>query len=121
MMIAGTESGFCAQTANVWQLVGTGIMLLKILIPIVLIVNGIIILGKAVISDDEKDMKNGWKMIIKKFVVAAVIFFLPTIISAMFGIVNGFNDLRDDYNVCRKCITSPNGDFCKNKVLAMNE
>ncbi|MBQ6841424.1 MAG: hypothetical protein IJO63_04855 [Bacilli bacterium] len=116
----GTEAGFCAQTAVFWQVVGNILLIVKILVPVALICIGIITLGKAVISTDEKDMKNGFNSIIKKFLTAVVIFFLPTIITTMFGIVNGFGELKSDYNVCQKCISNPKGDFCQSKVIAMD-
>lgn len=115
----GTESGFCAQTAIFWQLVGNILLIIKILVPVALICIGIITLGKAVISTDEKDMKNGFNSIIKKFLISVFIFFLPTIVTTMFGVVNGFDDLRSDYNVCQKCISNPKGNYCKSKVIAM--
>ena len=58
--------------------------------------------------------------LIWKFIAAIIIFFLPTIITTMFGIVNGFGELKSDYNVCQKCISNPKGDFCQSKVIAMD-
>ena len=121
MELYGTEAGFCAQTANLWQLVGYFLLVFKIVIPIILIITGIITLGKAVISADDKDAKKGFTSMIKKFVVAAVIFFLPTIITAMFGIINEFHEIEKDYNVCNKCISYPNSEYCNKKVLALEE
>ena len=119
MELFGTENGFCAQTAEFWQLVGNILLVFKIIVPVILICIGIITLGKAVISTDEKDMKNGFNSMIKKFITAVCIFFLPTIITTMFGIVNGFDELQKDYNVCQKCITNPKGEYCESKVVAI--
>lgn len=115
----GTAYGFCSQTANVWQLLGYFIMIFKIVLPVILIILGMFTLGKAVVSDDEKDMKKGINSMLKKFVVSVVIFFLPTIISALFGIVSGFDELKSDYNICEDCMVHPKGESCTTKVLAM--
>lgn len=115
----GTEYGICAQTAGVWQLVGQLLALFKIVVPVMLILVGVITLGKAVISTDENEAKKGFSLLIKKFLVAVAIFFMPTIITALFTSVDNFNELKDDYDVCRTCITSPNGDYCENKVIAV--
>ena len=115
----GTEAGFCSQTASLWQLVGYFLMIVKIIIPAVLIIMGIITLGKAVISNDEKESKKGYITIVRKIVTAVVIFFVPSIVTALFSIINEFNELKPDYNVCRKCMTNPYSDYCNNKVLAM--
>ena len=121
MDLFGTEAGFCAQTANFWQLIGLFLLIFKIVMPVILIVIGVITLGKAVISSDEKDAKNGFTSMIKKFIIAVIIFFLPTIISTMFGIVKDFKIVEKDYGVCNKCITNPKGDYCNNKVLALEK
>ena len=121
MELFGTEAGFCSQTAGLWQLVGYFIMIVKIIIPISLIITGILTLGKAVISNDEKENKNRYKTLLKCLVTAVVIFFIPSIITALFGMVNGFNELRPDYNVCQKCMMHPKSDYCTKKVLALQE
>lgn len=112
----GTEIGFCSQTASAWQMVGLLLMVIKIIIPVCLIIIGIITLGKAVISDDDKEIKKGVNKLIKKFIVAVCIFFVPSIISALFAVVNGFDDVKSDFDVCKRCMTSPRGSFCEGKV-----
>lgn len=112
----GGAKGFCYNTAVVFQFIGYVVLVLKILIPSILIVLGVIALGKAVIAADDKEIKTAVNSIIKKFIAAVCIFFIPTIISALFGIVNGFSEVEADYNVCIKCITSPTKSTCKNAV-----
>ncbi len=112
----GTEGGFCAQTAGIWQLVGYFILIFKIVLPIILIVIGILTLGKAVITDDDKVAKTCFNSMIKKFLLAIVIFFIPSIISAAFKLLKDFSDVKDDYLVCEMCIIRPRGSYCKDKV-----
>ena len=115
----GTEYGFCAQTAPIWQMIGNILLVVKIVIPVVLIVFGIVTLGKAVISSDEKDIKKGYSSIIKKFIISVVIFFIPTIVSALFGLIDSFKELKEDYAVCQACIAHPRGKYCTKKVIAL--
>ena len=113
MQNIGTSVGFCSQTVGVWQVVGYFLLIFKIIFPIILIVIGIITFGKAVISDDEKEVKKGYTSLLKKIIVCIVMFFLPQIITAIFNIVVvDFKSVKDDYNVCKACIISPNGDDC---------
>ena len=50
----GTETmGFCANTANIWQVVGYVLLAFKIVIPILLIIFGMLDLGKAVIASKD--------------------------------------------------------------------
>ena len=119
MYMFGTENGFCSQTANLWQFAGLFILIVKIVIPVALIIIGIITLGKAVITTDEGDAKKGFKTMLKKFILAVVIFFLPGIVTALFSGVESFKDVKADYNVCNSCITNPKGEYCTKKVVAL--
>lgn len=112
LMEIGKADGFCATTAPVWQFAGYAVLVLKIVIPSILIILGIVALGKAVIAADDKEIKTAVNSLIKKFIAAVIIFFIPNIVSALFGIVNGFKDVQADYDVCVKCITSPNSNKC---------
>ena len=112
----GTDKGFCYQTSGIWQFAGYAVLVLKIIIPSILIILGIVALGKAVISSDDKEIKTAVNSLIKKFITAVVIFFIPNIVSALFSVVNGFSDIEKDYNICVKCITSPRNATCKNAV-----
>lgn len=104
---------FCAETKDVWHLVGNILLVFKIVIPILLIIFGMIDLGKAVIGGDEKVIKEATSSIIRRLIAAVVIFFIPTIVGAVISIVgNAFEEDNDktvaDYTVCKNCITKPN-------------
>lgn len=110
---------FCGDSAEVWQLVGRILMVFKIAIPILLIVFGMIDLGKAVIASKEDAIEKATNSLIKRLIAGVVIFFVPFLVGAIFNLVNSFKDLNDgayEYNVCEKCVTSPNGDKCKAAV-----
>ncbi len=98
---------FCTNTANIWQLVGIILFVFKIVIPLLLIILGMVDLGKAVVSSDDKAITKAAKSLAFRIVAAVAIFFIPTIVSFIFGIVAAFSDVESDYNICRVCITSP--------------
>lgn len=95
---------FCAQTANIWQVLGYVVMIFKIVIPLLLIILGMVDLGKAVVSSDDKAINKAVSTLIRRFIAAVVIFFIPTIVSAIFNIIG----LEADYNTCVQCITHVN-------------
>lgn len=66
-----------------------------ILIPIALIVFGTIDLGKAVIASDEKEVKAAQGRLIKRFIYAALVFFVPMLVSAVMGLLADGN-IRND-------------------------
>ena len=108
-MLIGAD--FCGDTANIWQLVGMIVYILKIVIPLILIILGMLDLGKAVVSSDEKAINKAVGTLVKRFIAAVVIFFVPTIVNGIFtviGIIGGSSE--DDYQKCVKCLTNPNGE-----------
>ena len=57
-------------------------------IPILLILLGTIDLGKAVISSDEKEVKAAQSRLIKRFIYAALIFFVPMLVGVVMNIIS---------------------------------
>jgi len=101
-----TDVSFCAQTANIWKILGYVVLVFKIVIPLLLIIFGMIDIGKAVISSDDKAISKATGTLIKRFVAAVVIFFVPTIVSALFNIL-AISDLSTgDSNICVQCVTN---------------
>ena len=87
---------FCVTSAPVWQLVGRILMVFKIAIPILLIVFGMIDLGKAVIASKEDAIEKATQSLIKRLIAGVVIFFIPFLVGAVFNLINSFKDLNDD-------------------------
>lgn len=62
--------------------------IVQIGIPILLIIFGTIDLGKAVIASDEKEVKAAQSRLIKRFIYAAFVFFVVTLVSVLMSIVS---------------------------------
>ena len=115
--VLGTETmGFCASTANIWQVVGYVLLAFKIVIPILLIIFGMLDLGKAVIASKDDEIRKATKSLAMRAIAAVVIFFIPTVVGLVLGLISNFSSsgAQDDWNTCRHCITSPNGSECDN-------
>lgn len=70
--------------------------LVQLFIPIILIILGTIDLGKAVIASDDKEVKAAQGRLIKRFIYAALIFFVTTLVSVLMDLVSkGGNDAGD--------------------------
>ncbi len=124
--LVSTSEGFCAHTASAFQLVGTLLIIFKIVIPIILIVLCMFDLGKAVISTDGKEIKTSVKTMVKRFILAVTIYFIPLIITAIFSFIEEFNHNKPDFNVCKTCIENPNGSNdaktgCEDYILKYGE
>ena len=81
------EVGFCAGTKSVWALVGKVLSVFKIVIPLLVIIFGMIDLGKAVISSDDKATKEAQSRLIKRCIYAIAVFFIFTLLNVLFTIV----------------------------------
>ncbi len=113
----GGMDGFCASTANVWQIVGYALLVFKIVIPILLIIFGIIDLGKAVIASKEDEIKKATGSLVRRAIAAVIIFLLPTIVSYLIGMAGGLSDEATlDYSVCKNCISNPTGSACDSRA-----
>lgn len=116
-LLSGTDINFCAQTANIWQVLGYVVMIFKIVIPLLLIIFGMLDLGKAVISSDDKAISKAVSTLVKRFIAAIVVFFIPTIVSALFSAITNIKITEDtDYNICVQCVTDATGSTCTDKV-----
>ena len=73
----------------------------QILIPIGLILMGTIDLGKAVIASDEKEIKEAQSKLIKRFIYAALVFLMFTLVSVLMRIIAESNE--DESNLWLKC------------------
>lgn len=102
--------GFCTDAGPILKFISTVFFVFKIVIPILLIVWGSIDLGKAVIAQKEEEIKSATGVLVKRLITAVVIFFLPTIVSLVFGLIGDFQegtDIKTEYEVCAACIKSP--------------
>ena len=79
-----------------------------------LIVWGMLDLGKAVVAAKDDEIKKATKSLAFRAVAGILIFFIPTLVSVIIGMVSNFasSGAMADYNVCRACISSPYGDEC---------
>lgn len=104
---AGVDAICSGEMAEIWQFVGYVLYVFKIAIPLLLIIFGMIDLGKAVIASDDKEIKNATTKLMKRAIAAVVIFFIPNLVSFIFSIVSGFSEVQGTYNSCKECILSP--------------
>jgi len=84
--IAGSDVTIPPELVNI---VGAVVNIIKIGVPIILIVLGMIDMGKAVASQKEDEIKRGQKTLISRVIAAAIVFFVVAIVQLMLSIVSG--------------------------------
>lgn len=80
------------------------VVFIKIVIPIVLIVLGMLDMGKAVIGKDEKEMKESQNRLIHRVIYAVMIFLIVSIVTWVVSIVSAADDDSVDKNAITTCI-----------------
>lgn len=79
------------------SLIKNGIIpLIQVGIPIILIILGMLDLGKAVVASKEDEIKNAQKMLIKRAIYAVAIFFVVLIVQLVFGLLSSAGDEYGD-------------------------
>lgn len=72
---------------EITNLVATIVTIIKIGVPIILIILGMIDMGKAVASQKEDEIKNGQKKLLSRCVAAGITFFVIAIVQLLVNIV----------------------------------
>lgn len=95
-------SDLCDELGPVLRIVGIAIFIIKVVVPIMLIVVGMLDMAKAVTEKDENKIKDAQHKLIKKAIAAVLVFLIVTIVGVLMNLIGA-----DDYKQCTKCITSP--------------
>lgn len=91
---------------NTLRFLGYLLLIVKIIIPILLIVLGVVDFYKAMVSSDAESIQKASRMVVTRIIIGVAIFLIPTIVNFVF---KGL--LRDDsssFNKCRICVFNPN-------------
>ncbi len=118
------KTSFCASTGNIWQFIGYFIFWFKIIIPLIIIILGVIDLGKAVVAQKDDEIKKATTSIVKRIIIGIVIFFIPTLIYMFFGLVGIGNNAQDrndqGFKECYECLLQPFGAGKKGSCKGQN-
>ena len=92
-MLIMAQPTICTDLWQVWQVLGWVLWVFKIVIPILIIVFGMIDLGKAVVASKDDEVKKAIKSLAMRAIAGVIIFFVPSLVSTIFKIVDGFDGL----------------------------
>lgn len=112
MNVNGAES-FCSNSgvSTLFSILGIGVVAIKIAIPIILIILGMLDMGKAVTSGKDDEIKKQLVAFLKRAIAAILVFFIPSIVGLIMQIIN--ENLQDadscGYDQCVKDITGVGG------------
>ena len=79
--------GVCVPTSII-NIIRTIVTIIKIGVPIILVVLGMIDMGKAVASQKEDEIKKGQKILISRCIAAGIVFFVVAIVKLLVNIID---------------------------------
>ena len=106
-MLLMAKPMICSDLWEVWQIIGWVLWVFKIVIPIIIIIFGMLDLGKAVVASKDDEIKKSVKTLVIRAISGIIIFFIPTLVGVIFNIVDGFSEVKGEYEVCATCLTHP--------------
>ena len=95
-------AALCTDLQPVLRLVGIVVFGIKVVVPIILIVVGMIDMAKAVTEKDENKIKDAQHKLIKKAIAAVLVFLIVTVVGVLMRLIGA-----DEYSKCMTCINSP--------------
>lgn len=85
-----TIIGTCAKIPeDIFNIVSLIIMVLKFGVPVLLIIFGMLDLGKAVVASKEDEIKKGQQMFIKRLISAIIVFFVIVVVQLVVNVAAG--------------------------------
>ena len=114
-IMLGAFSDFCGDMAGMLKIIGYVLWIFKVAIPIIIVVYGIIDLGKAVTASKDDEIKKALKQLIYRLLAGVLIFFVPSLVMFVFELITDFNDITaaSDFDTCKTCILKPGSKECK--------
>ena len=97
-------------------LISTAILIIKIVVPILLIIFGMLDLGKAVVASKEDEIKKGQQTFLKRVVSAVIVFFVIQIVQLLVSFIS-----NSDQNVSRCFNCFVNGKIADNACISTSK
>lgn len=100
---------FCSQkeVIDTMRVIGYFIFIIKIAVPFAVIFFGTLDMYKAVTGGDEKSLMSSAKKLGIRFLIGFLIFLIPTILHIILSMLNDYQAISDDANICQTCLLKP--------------
>lgn len=97
---------------NLPKITSTIVLVIEIVVPIILVIFGMLDLGKAVIAQKEDDIKKGQQTFIKRLIAAIIVFLVVFVVKLVIGLV--VSDNKNSITGCMNCFLNGTGsDSCE--------
>lgn len=103
--VLGNVKKICNEFQGVFGLVGWAILIIKIAVPVILILVGMIDMTKAILSKNDDEIKAAQGGLVKKAIAAVAVFLVIQIVVFLFQYIVGFTDWQA--GKCASCLNNP--------------
>lgn len=109
IVMLGAFSDFCSTMSGMLKIIGYVLTIFKIVIPLLIVIYGMIDLGKAVVASKDDEIKKAAKQIGIRLAAGILIYFIPSLILLVFSWISDYNNLMNEaeFEVCQTCILHP--------------
>ena len=111
------ELSFCVRTSPIWQFVGYFLIGLKVLVPLIIIILGIVDFASAIVANDKDGTTKSAMSLLKRFIVGVIIFLIPTLVDIVFSIMAEQFEGINSANACSTCLLTPLDDECDGYIV----
>lgn len=96
-----------AGVRRAFKIAGIIIIFVKIIVPLLIIITGMIAFAKPIMSGKTEDLTQNAVQLVKKFLAGIAIFYIPTIIDFAFNLVPNYDE--SSMSQCTTCLFDPDG------------
>lgn len=107
IFLLDTASDVCEKLSPVWTIFGYIIFAIKIVVPLLLVITGMITMAQAVMKQKEDEIKKAQQLLVHKLIAAVLVFLVVQIVSIVVNLVSG-----PEWKSCAKCATNPFKSGC---------
>lgn len=79
-------------------IVNSSINIIKILVPVLIILTGMVSFFKSLMDNDADSYKKSVRLLIEKFIIGAFIYFIPLVVSSFIGLVDSSKGYESCFN-----------------------
>jgi hypothetical protein len=100
---------------KLFTVTSTIILLIEIAIPVLLIIFGMLDLGKAIIAQKEDEIKKGQQTFLKRVIAAVIVFLVVVVVKLLVSFIASDNADSSKITTCLECfVNGPKSDKCTN-------
>ena len=107
-----TDCGGVCVPNSIVEIIKTVVNIIKIGVPVILIILGMIDMGKSVATQKEEEIKKGQKTLMSRCIAAAIVFFVVSIVTLLVNIIDSSSKDQDGNSV------ESNAKSCLSKIFS---